>query len=104
MRTDGQMDMTKLIVAFRNFANAPNNNVTNHACTTHTIYAYLQRNHNCKQQVLHICACVYVCVCVDARARACACARVTLLIRSEDGASQPAKVGWTVRGLNPGGS
>jgi hypothetical protein len=23
MRTDGQMDMTKLIVAFRNFANAP---------------------------------------------------------------------------------
>jgi hypothetical protein len=25
MRTDGQMDMTKLIVAFRNFANAPKN-------------------------------------------------------------------------------
>jgi hypothetical protein len=25
MRTDGPTDMTKLIVAFRNFANAPNN-------------------------------------------------------------------------------
>jgi hypothetical protein len=25
MQTDGRMDMTKLIVAFRNFANAPNN-------------------------------------------------------------------------------
>jgi hypothetical protein len=25
MRTDGQIDMTKLIVAFRNFANAPEN-------------------------------------------------------------------------------
>jgi hypothetical protein len=26
MRTDGQTDKTKLIVAFRNFAKAPNNN------------------------------------------------------------------------------
>ena len=25
MRTDGQIDMTKLVVAFRNFANAPKN-------------------------------------------------------------------------------
>jgi hypothetical protein len=25
MRTDGRTDMTKLIVAFRNFANAPKN-------------------------------------------------------------------------------
>jgi hypothetical protein len=27
MRTDGQTDMTKLIVAFRNFANAPNKEI-----------------------------------------------------------------------------
>jgi hypothetical protein len=28
MRTDGQTDMTKLIVAFRNFANAPKMDIT----------------------------------------------------------------------------
>jgi hypothetical protein len=27
MRTDGQTDMAKLTVAFRNFANAPNNGI-----------------------------------------------------------------------------
>jgi hypothetical protein len=29
MRTDGQTDMTQLIVAFRNFTNAPKNGVEN---------------------------------------------------------------------------
>jgi hypothetical protein len=35
MRTDGQTDMTKLIVAFRNFENAPKN--SNATTTTTTI-------------------------------------------------------------------
>jgi hypothetical protein len=33
MRTDGQTEMTKLTVAFRNFANVPKNEYPNRLCT-----------------------------------------------------------------------
>jgi len=38
MRTDGQTDMTKLIVAFRNFAKAPQNGYTEAASVNFVIF------------------------------------------------------------------
>ena len=42
--TDGQTDMTKLIVAFRNFANAPNKISIVHTCLSVTTQFCEQRN------------------------------------------------------------
>ena len=40
-RTDRQTDMTKLIVALRNFANASKNESTTHKCTTLVLHFWL---------------------------------------------------------------
>ena len=52
VRTDGQTDMTKLIVAFRNFSKAPNketycflNHISNVYFKYYVIYGYIKEVH-----------------------------------------------------------
>jgi hypothetical protein len=46
-RTDGRTDMTKLVVAFRNFANAPKNQSTVAVCCV----IHIKMNRLCEQKV-----------------------------------------------------